>query len=47
MRRDSYLGLKGLTSCHGVYFPGTPFFRSLSKVLGCHESALRDRDGWR
>ena len=34
MRRDSYLGLKGLTFCHGVYFPGTPFSRSFSKVLG-------------
>ena len=29
VRRDSYLGLKGFTSCHGVYFPGTPFSRSL------------------
>ena len=34
MRRDSYLGLKGLVSCHGVNFPGTPLSRSLSRVFG-------------
>ena len=34
VRCDYYLGLKGLISCQGVYFPSTSFSRSLSKVLG-------------
>ena len=45
MRRDSYRGLNGLISFHGVYFPGTPLARSLSRVFG-NVSGHNSRTGW-
>ena len=45
MRRHSYRGLKGLISYHGVYFSGTPFSRSLSRVFG-KVSGHKPRTGW-
>ena len=45
MRRDSYRGLDGLISYHGMNFPGTPLSRSLSRVFG-NVSGHNSRTGW-